>query len=116
MYFSTRAQILIIIRVIFSPTLLNSNSFAADVEQRALSIISGAGAANTIIKPQLQYGELIPIVATVQPPHPSTLPPPSHTAWLPAPAPSSSLHTKYPTLNWSVLLQHVCNEKAAHNS
>lgn len=58
-----------------------------------------------VIKPQLQQGELIPIV-----------PPPSNPPHLPAPMPASSLHTKYPTLNWSVLLQHVCNEKAAHNS
>lgn len=65
-------------------------------------------APHMLIKPQLQPGELIPIVAPPPPPPPNPL--------LTALMPASSLHTKYPALNWSVLLQHVCNEKAAHNS
>lgn len=60
------------------------------------------GCIYTALKSQLKHdAELIPI-ALPSNPH------------LFAPMPASSLHTKYPTLNWSVLLQHVCNEKKQH--
>lgn len=57
--------------------------------QRVLSIRSGATTADMLIKPQVQHGKLIPIVAIVQPSQPpalssTTSPSPKHTACLPA--------------------------------
>lgn len=51
------------------------NSFAADVKQRIINVATNA---DMLIKPQVQHGELIPIVANVQPPPPPTpaAPPP----------------------------------------
>lgn len=65
------AWILTIIKVIFRKTLI-SNSFTA--ERHILSIKSGATAADMLIKPQVQHGKLIPIVAIVQPSQPPALP------------------------------------------
>lgn len=80
------------------------------MDARYLSLIAQQtwrrATAHMLINPQLQLGELIPIAAS----------PLTSNPLLTALMPASSLHTKYPALNWSVLLQHVCNEKAAHNS
>lgn len=57
-------------------------------------------APSVVIKPPRVHGELIATVALLQ-----------HPAHLRAPVPASSLRTKYPGLNWSGPLQHVCKEK-----
>lgn len=79
---STITQALLIIRVILGLTIVISWSLLLTLSDvcRASSA-AAAAAADMLIKPQVQRGELIPIVATVQPP-PPTLPLPRSPACL----------------------------------